>query len=93
MRILLLKVENEYGSFNACDVQYRSSLKHIYNQYIESNAVLYTTDGPQDSMLRCGFIPGVFATVDFGTSSNATENFQIMRKFQPRVINFYNKYS
>lgn len=60
-------------------------LKEVFVKKIGNKALLYTTDGSSASYLRCGFIPGVYATVDFGTTSNVTRSFQAMRLYQPRV--------
>lgn len=60
-------------------------LKEVVVEKIGSKALLYTTDGASASLLRCGFVPGAYATVDFGTSVNVTNSFQSMRLYQPRV--------
>jgi beta-galactosidase len=59
-------VENEYGSYSACDLVYTSTLKEIFQSYVGNAAVLFTTDGNSGSYLKCGKINGVYATVDFG---------------------------
>ena len=48
--------------------------------------VLYTTDGAGSAMLRCGKIPGVYATVDFGPGSNAAQAFHQQRLYEPHGI-------
>lgn len=60
-------------------------LKEVIVEKVGSKALLYTTDGASASLLRCGFVPGAYATVDFGTSVNVTSSFQSMRLYQPRV--------
>ncbi|XP_029678912.1 beta-galactosidase [Formica exsecta] len=82
--IIMVQIENEYGSYNACDTEYTDMLKEVVVEKIGSKALLYTTDGASASLLRCGFVPGAYATVDFGTSVNVTNNFQSMRLYQPR---------
>lgn len=82
--IIMVQIENEYGSYNACDTEYLDMLKEVFVKKIGNKALLYTTDGSSASYLRCGFIPGVYATVDFGTTSNVTRSFQAMRLYQPR---------
>lgn len=82
--IIMVQIENEYGSYNACDTEYLDILKEVFVKKIDNKALLYTTDGASVSYLRCGFIPGAYATVDFGTSSNVTSSFQSMRLYQPR---------
>ena len=81
----IFKVENEYGSFYACDKDYKMKLKNIFKKHVGNKAVLYTTDGYYKEALKCGPIEGVYATVDFGTSTNVTENFRMMRTVQPKV--------
>ncbi|XP_011504191.1 PREDICTED: beta-galactosidase-like [Ceratosolen solmsi marchali] len=82
--IIMVQVENEYGSFYACDSVYMSKLKEIIKSYVKNHAVLYTTDGSNRQALRCGHVSDVYATIDFGTSSNVRENFKIMREFEPK---------
>jgi hypothetical protein len=60
-------------------------LREIFLDKIGSKALLYTTDGASASLLRCGFVPGAYATIDFGTTANVTSSFQTMRLYQPRV--------
>ncbi|XP_066588529.1 beta-galactosidase-like [Prorops nasuta] len=82
--IIMVQIENEYGSYKACDTEYTNKLREIFERHIENKALLFTTDGYFDNMLRCGYIPGVYTTVDFGSGVNATLAFQNMRRFQPR---------
>ncbi|GAB1867156.1 Beta-galactosidase [Camponotus japonicus] len=82
--IIMVQIENEYGSYNACDTEYTDMLKEIIVGKVGSKALLYTTDGASASLLRCGFVPGAYATIDFGTSVNVTNNFHSMRLYQPR---------
>lgn len=83
-RISIFQVENEYGSYS-CDVEYMTQLRDIMRKHVGTKALLYTTDGSIESMIRCGSVEGVYATIDFGTNTNVTKNFEIMRKYQPRV--------
>jgi len=46
--------------------------------------VLFTTDGDNEGLVRCGKTPGVYATVDFGSGANITSSFAIQRQFEPR---------
>ncbi|KOX75741.1 Beta-galactosidase [Melipona quadrifasciata] len=81
--VIMIQVENEYGSYG-CDTQYTSWLRDTIKQKIGSKALLYTTDGSAANLLHCGFVPEVYATIDFGTNTNVTKNFEIMRLYQPR---------
>ncbi|KAI4501636.1 hypothetical protein M0802_003513 [Mischocyttarus mexicanus] len=81
--IIMVQVENEYGSYEACDVIYMNKLYEIFKLLIGNKAVLYTTDGIADRMIRCGSVPGAYITIDFGTGSNVTASFELMRRYQP----------
>ncbi|EFN89277.1 Beta-galactosidase [Harpegnathos saltator] len=83
--IIMVPVENEYGNFNACNAEYLRILKRLFLDKIGDKALLYTTDGTSESMLRCGTIPGVFATADFGSGANVTKAFEALRTKQPKV--------
>ncbi|XP_072159707.1 beta-galactosidase isoform X2 [Bemisia tabaci] len=69
--IIMVQVENEYGSYFACDSWYMRWLTDTLKGYVEKNAVLYTTDGAGEGYFKCGPTPGVLATVDFGPSKSA----------------------
>ncbi|XP_058801862.1 beta-galactosidase-like [Phymastichus coffea] len=82
--IIMIQVENEYGHFYACDKHYTKRLRDIIKNHVKSDVVLFTTDGIYRPELRCGSIPGVYATIDFGTATNVTENFNLMREIEPK---------
>lgn len=63
------QVENEYGSYYACDYNYLRYLLTIFRAYLGEEAVLFTTDGIKESELQCGTLQGLYATVDFGAGS------------------------
>uniref|UniRef100_A0A183BI37 Cystathionine gamma-lyase n=1 Tax=Globodera pallida TaxID=36090 RepID=A0A183BI37_GLOPA len=74
--ILMLQIENEYGSV-ACDHKYMRWLRDLTREKLGDDVVLYTTDGPSDGMLRCGPIEHTLTTVDFGVpSSNIERNIE-----------------
>uniref|UniRef100_A0A914I036 Beta-galactosidase n=1 Tax=Globodera rostochiensis TaxID=31243 RepID=A0A914I036_GLORO len=74
--ILMLQIENEYGSV-ACDHEYMRWLRDLTRDKFGDDVVLYTTDGPSDGMLRCGPIEHTLTTVDFGVpSSNIERNIE-----------------
>ncbi|XP_011300269.1 beta-galactosidase [Fopius arisanus] len=81
--IIMVQIENEYGSFPACDIKYREGLRDIIIRYVGSKALLYTTDGSGTNYLRCGVVSGAYATVDFGAAANITNAFGAMRQYQP----------
>ena len=78
-----LQVENEYGSYYTCDHAYMEHLKDVFRKYLGNNVVLFTTDGYSDNMLKCGGIPELYRTVDFGIG-DPTLPFKQQRKFQPK---------
>uniref|UniRef100_A0A8D3DDN6 Beta-galactosidase n=1 Tax=Scophthalmus maximus TaxID=52904 RepID=A0A8D3DDN6_SCOMX len=64
--IISVQVENEYGSYYACDHDYIRHLTKLFRSYLGNEVVLFTTDGPGISYIKCGSIQDVYATVDFG---------------------------
>ncbi|POI31803.1 hypothetical protein CIB84_004446, partial [Bambusicola thoracicus] len=63
--IITVQVENEYGSYFACDYDYLRSLLKIFRQHLGDEVVLFTTDGASQFHLKCGALQGLYATVDF----------------------------
>ncbi|KAH0627216.1 hypothetical protein JD844_002705, partial [Phrynosoma platyrhinos] len=43
--IIMVQVENEYGSYFACDFDYLRYLQNLFRQYLGDEVVLFTTDG------------------------------------------------
>ncbi|XP_068185091.1 beta-galactosidase-1-like protein [Antennarius striatus] len=82
--IITVQVENEYGSYFACDYNYLRHLRALFRFFLGEDVVLFTTDGNTDRELTCGTLEGLYATVDFGTNNNVTEAFQRQRRFEPR---------
>lgn len=80
----MVQVENEYGSYRACDHNYSVWLKNETEAHVKENAVLFTNDGP--AQLPCGKINGVLATVDFGAGPDQqiADNWKTLRKHQAR---------
>ncbi|XP_033107254.1 beta-galactosidase-like isoform X2 [Anneissia japonica] len=81
--IISIQVENEYGSYYACDHDYIRHLKNTFEEALGADAVvLFTTDGANEKNFKCGTLQGLYATVDFvGDISSA---FKLQRKFQPQ---------
>jgi len=71
-------VENEYGSYNACDQKYMLWLRDLYKSFIKSKALLYTTDMCDDSSFKCGSVDDVYATVDFGSLNTDCKYFNFL---------------
>ncbi|MFI9765496.1 beta-galactosidase family protein [Streptomyces sp. NPDC052415] len=77
--VIMVQVENEYGSYGS-DAAYLSWLAGLLRA--EGVTVpLFTSDGPEDHMLSGGSVPGVLATVNFG--SHAREAFEALRRHRP----------
>ncbi|KAJ3591741.1 hypothetical protein NHX12_006873 [Muraenolepis orangiensis] len=82
--IISVQVENEYGSYYACDYGYMRYLRKLFRFFLGDDVPLFTTDGNTDREMTCGSLQGLFATVDFGTDTNVTTAFQRQRRFEPR---------
>jgi beta-galactosidase len=41
--IIMVQVENEYGSYYACDKMYTSYLRDLFRKYLGDDVVLFTT--------------------------------------------------
>lgn len=77
MNCLCQQVENEYGSYFACDYNYMRHLRTLFRLFLGEETVLFTTDGNTDKEMSCGTLEGLYATIDFGTGychRNATSS-------------------
>ncbi|XP_008314878.1 beta-galactosidase [Cynoglossus semilaevis] len=81
--IISVQVENEYGSYFACDYNYLRHLTKLFRSYLGNDVVLFTTDGGGISYLKCGTIQDVYATVDFGPNGNISAGFAVQRYAEP----------
>ncbi|MFJ9540700.1 beta-galactosidase family protein [Streptomyces sp. NPDC101225] len=77
--VIMVQVENEYGSYGS-DAAYLRGLADLLRER-GVTVPLVTSDGPEDHMLSGGSIPGVLATVNFG--SHAREAFGALRRHRP----------
>ncbi|XP_009573065.1 PREDICTED: beta-galactosidase-1-like protein, partial [Fulmarus glacialis] len=82
--IISVQVENEYGSYYACDYEYLRHLLGSFRALLGSEVLLFTTDGTRAEELRCGTLQGLYATIDFGPGSNVTESFGVQRRVEPK---------
>ncbi|NWI69511.1 BGAL galactosidase, partial [Todus mexicanus] len=82
--IISVQVENEYGSYYACDYGYLRHLLGSFRALLGSEVLLFTTDSARAEELRCGTLQGLYATVDFGPGSNMTEAFGAQRQVEPK---------
>ncbi|XP_036885260.1 beta-galactosidase-1-like protein isoform X1 [Sturnira hondurensis] len=79
--IISIQVENEYGSYSACDFSYMRHLAGLLRALLGEKILLFTTDGPEG--LRCGSLEGLYTTVDFGPAENMTQMFALQRVYEP----------
>lgn len=83
--IITVQVENEYGSYYACDRGYMMNLYQLFREHLGDNVILFTTDGDSDGFLKCGTLtPYMYATVDFGITSDPAASFKAQRDYEPK---------
>jgi beta-galactosidase len=82
-----LQVENEFGSYGQ-DAAYLKALRDAWKQE-GIDLALYTADGPGETMLKNGSIPGCIVGLDPG--ANAAD-FAQARKYRPDVPAFCSEY-
>lgn len=81
--IVMVQVENEYGSFGN-DKQYLYKLKELWEQN-GINVPFYTADGPVAALLEAGSVPGAAIGLDSGSSEG---DFAAANKQNPDVPSF-----
>jgi len=83
--VIMIQVENEYGSYFACDKVYLELLQSFYREYLSDDIVLFSVDdGFREKELKCGSLPSIFKTVDFGPTKDVLHGFDILKKLQPK---------
>ncbi|XP_030436439.1 beta-galactosidase-1-like protein isoform X2 [Gopherus evgoodei] len=82
--IISIQVENEYGSYSACDYDYLRHLLAAFRTRLGPDVLLFTTDGNSAAELRCGTLQGLYTTVDFGPGPNVTAAFAPQRLYEPK---------
>lgn len=75
--VILMQVENEYGSFGN-DKKYLESLRDMMRAH-KITVPLFASDGPEQSMLSNTKIDGVFPTVNFGSGTKRA--FSILEEY------------
>jgi beta-galactosidase len=78
--ILMVQIENEYGSYGN-DRAYLARLKAVWEQN-GIDVPFYTADGPTTYMLEAGHVPGAAVGLDSGSSE---KDFELARKMVPGV--------
>lgn len=93
--ILMVQVENEYGSFGE-DKVYMNAVK---DQIKEAGFTgqLFTSDGSLDYMLKNGTLPDVLSVINFGVDQkdsikNVKNNFENFAKFRQNVPKMVGEY-
>ena len=76
--VIMMQVENEYGSYGN-DKEYLLATEKIYRE-CGIDCLLFTSDGSCDWMLSGGSLPHLLTTVNFG--SHPEENFRGLRWFK-----------
>ncbi len=79
-RILMIQIENEYGSYGN-DRSYLTALKEIWVKS-DIDVPFFTGDGPTEYMLEAGTLPGCAVGLDSGSSE---KDFELARKMNPGV--------
>lgn len=77
--VILVQVENEYGSYGDDSEYIRYLAKGLTDRGI--NIPLFTSDGAAYQMLTGGTVPEIHKTANFG--SRAGEQFERLREYQP----------
>lgn len=77
--IIMVQIENEYGSFGN-DKDYLRAVEDIYRE-CGVDVTLFTSDGSSFWMLNGGTLPDRLCVANFG--SHPTENFANLREFRP----------
>ncbi|CAL9441998.1 Beta-galactosidase [Streptomyces sp. enrichment culture] len=77
--VLMVQVENEYGSFGTDTGHLEHLAAGLRSRGID--VPLFTSDGPDDFFLTGGTLPGSLATVNFG--SRADEAFASLARLRP----------
>lgn len=64
-------MENEYGSYFTCDLNYLKYLQSLFEDILGKDKVVLFTVNPahSDHVMSCGTISTLFTTVDFGTGT------------------------
>ena len=82
--IISVQVENEYGYYRACDLNYLKFLEELFRKYLGNDVILFSNNGARESLLKCGTIPSLYPTLDIGAGANLDRASAAKRKFAPR---------
>ena len=82
--IITVQVENEYGFYRACDLSYLQFLEQLFREYLGNDVILFSNNGGFEHALKCGTIPSLYPTLDFGSQADPEKKFALVRKFAPK---------
>jgi beta-galactosidase len=78
--VIMVQVENEYGLYAACDLDYLRHLALVTRAALGEETVLFTTDPAEIGIDLCSTVTDLmYATCDFGTGGEISVHFQIQR--------------
>jgi beta-galactosidase len=80
--ILMVQVENEYGSFGA-DHAYMEAIRGMIRK-AGFDGQLYTADGSSEKQLNGGTLPDLPVAINFGNSENPEQEFANLEKFRTK---------
>lgn len=86
--VLMVQVENEYGSYGSDRAYLRDLADGLVRRGID--VPLFTSDGPEAHMLSGGSLPGVLATVNFGSDPEGA--FAALAELRPQDPPFCMEY-
>jgi beta-galactosidase len=81
--ILMVQVENEYGSFGK-DKEYLGAIRHMIRD-AGFDVTLYTSDGSGKNNLAGGTLDGELSVINFGDTSNPEREFANFAAFRQNV--------
>ncbi|XP_005106715.1 beta-galactosidase isoform X2 [Aplysia californica] len=82
--VIMVQIENEYGSYFACDRSYGVMLRDKVTSILGNEVVIYTTDGCNLRDVFCGKVDQVYPSIDFGADLDPSSCFQALRFYQPK---------
>ncbi|MEQ1644592.1 MAG: beta-galactosidase family protein [Pyrinomonadaceae bacterium] len=88
--IIMVQVENEYGSFGNDKVYMDAVKKSIVDAGFK--VPLFTSDGPGENLLNGGTLPGIASVINFGSGDEVSKQFESFAKFRtgvPRMVGEY----
>ena len=88
--IIMVQVENEYGSFGN-DKDYMNAVKKSITD-AGFTVPLFTSDGPGENLLKGGTLPGVTSIINFSANDDVAKQFESFAKFRTGVPKMVGEY-